>query len=92
MPPDADFKAFSTFLKNIHSNSLKSNKLFCVTGDFNLNVIDYNKNEFVNLTFEYGLVSVINKPTRVTKNTATTIDHIITNSLLHITFSSIFHS
>ena len=29
------------------------------------------------------MVPVINKPTRVTKNTATAIDHIITNSLLH---------
>ena len=29
------------------------------------------------------MVPVINKPTRVTKNTATAIDHVITNSLLH---------
>ena len=51
--------------------------------------IDYNKNEkvakFLNLIFEYGLFPVINKPTRVTENTATAIDHIITNSLLHET-------
>ena len=39
--------------------------------------------EFLNLTFEYGLVPVINKPTRVMKTSATAIDHIITNSLLH---------
>ena len=66
---------------------MKSNKLFYATGDFNLNVLDYNKNEkvtkFLNLTFEYGFVQVINKPTPVTTNTATAIDHIITNSLLH---------
>ena len=62
-----------------------SNKLFFATGDFN--VLDYNKNvkvtKFLNLTFAYDLVPVINKPTRVTKNTATSIDPIITNSLLH---------
>ena len=66
---------------------MKSNKLFYATGDFSFNVLDYNKNEkvakFLNLTFEYGFVPVINKPTRVTKNTATALDHIITNSLLH---------
>ena len=66
---------------------MKSNKLFYATGDFNLKVLNYNKNEkvtkFLNLTFEYGFVPVINKPTRVTKNTATATDHIITNSLLH---------
>ena len=86
-PADGDFKAFSTFLEDVYSIFLKSNKLFYATVDFKLNVLDYNKNEkvtkFLNLTFEYGFVPVINKPTRVTKNTATTIDHIITNSLLH---------
>ena len=71
---------------------MKSNKLFYATGDFNLKVLNYNKNEkvtkFLNLTFEYGFVPVINKPTRVTKNTATAIDHIITNSLLHRTINT----
>ena len=40
----------------------------------------------MNLTFENGLVPVINNPTkpnRVTKNTATAVDHINTNLLLH---------
>ena len=63
--PDGDFKAFNTFLKDVYSISLKSNKLFYATGDFNLNVLDYNKNEkvtkFLNLTFEYGFVPVNNK-------------------------------
>ena len=71
---------------------MKSNKLFCATGDFNLNVLGYNKNEkvtkFLNLTFEYGFVPVIDKPSRVTKNTAIAIDHIITNSLLHRTIDT----
>ena len=71
---------------------MKSNKLFYATEDFNLNVLDYSKNEkvtkFLNLTFEYGLVPVINKPTRVTKNTATAIDYIVTNSLLHRTINT----
>ena len=75
---------------------IKSNKPIYFTGDFNLNVLDYNKNEkvtkFSNLTYEKGLVPVINKPTkptRVTKNTVTAVDHIITNSLLHITIRTV---
>ena len=73
----------------------KVNNPIYFTGDFNLNVLDYNKNEkvrkFLNLTFQYGLVPIINKPTkptRATKNTATAIDHIITNSLLHSTMNT----
>ena len=65
------------------SISLKSNKLFYASRDFNLNVLDYNKNgkvtKFLNLTFEQGFVPV----KLYTKNTVTPIDHIITNSLLH---------
>ena len=37
---------------------------------------------FFNLIFEHGLIPVINKPTRITKKSATAIDHIITNSFL----------
>ena len=68
---------------------MNSNKLFYVNGDFNLNAFDYIKNEkvskFLNLTFEYSLVPVINKPTCITKTTADAIDHIITTSVLHRT-------
>ena len=64
-PPDGDFKAFNTFSKDICSIYLKPNKLSYDAGDFNINVLDYNKNEkvtkFLNLTFEYSLVPVINK-------------------------------
>ena len=43
---------------------------------------------FLNLPLEQDLVFVIIKPTQVTKNTATAIDHIITNSLLHWTINT----
>ena len=50
----------------------------------NLNLIDYQSNakvrNFVNLIFQHSLVPIVNKPTRVTKNNATLIDYIITNS------------
>ena len=37
---------------------------------------------FVNLIFQHSLVPIVNKPTRVTKNNATLIDYIITNSFM----------
>ena len=33
--------------------------------------------------FRYGLIPTVHKPTRVTRNTATAIDHIITNSVIN---------
>ena len=32
--------------------------------------------------FQYNMIPTINKPTRVTRNTATAIDHIITNTVI----------
>lgn len=44
--------------------------------------------KFPNLKFQHRFVSVINKPTRVIKNTTTATDHIITKSLLHRTIDT----
>ena len=36
--------------------------------------------DFVNLIFKHSLDAIVNKPTRLTKNKATLIDYITTNS------------
>ena len=41
---------------------------------------------FVNSMFQHGLIPTVNKRTRVTRNTAAAIDHIITNSLINSEF------
>ena len=38
--------------------------------------------------FRYGMIRTINKPTRVTTNTATAIDHIITNVIINTDFKT----
>ena len=52
-------------------------------GDFNMNVLDYELNRkvksFFDLMYQRNLIPIMNKPTRVGKNSATAIDHIITN-------------
>ena len=37
---------------------------------------------FVNLMFRFGMIPTINKPTRVTRHTATAIDHVFTNTIM----------
>ena len=43
---------------------------------------------FVNLMFRHGLIPAVNKPTRITRNTVTAIDHIITNSVINAEFKT----
>ena len=38
--------------------------------------------------FRYGMIPAINKPTRVTANTATVIDYIITNLIIDTDFKT----
>ena len=56
-----------------------------LAGDFKINVMSFEQNQklqhFVNLIFQFGLVTTINKPTRVSNTTISEIDHIITNSI-----------
>ena len=58
-----------------------------ITGDFNMNLLDYEKckkvQEFLNLIYKNSMIPTINKPTRVTRQSAIAIDHILTNCFVN---------
>ena len=91
-PPDSSIKEFKTSLKPIFDDIQKSNKDLYLVGDFNINVLDYQNNtkvkDFVNFSFQNSLIPLINKPTRVTRTSATAIDHIITNAFINKTIET----
>ena len=91
-PPNGDLNVCETFFKKILSDSSTVNKTFFIAGDFNINFLDFETNKkvqsFVNLMFEFSMIPTINKPTRVTKHTATAIDNIITNCIINSDFKS----
>ena len=91
-PPDSHLNVCETFFKKILSDSTTVNKTFFLAGDFNINLLDFETNKkvqsFVNLMFEFSMIPTINKPTRVTKHTATAIDNIITNCIINSDFKS----
>jgi len=64
-----------------------------ITGDLNLDLLKYTQirqvTEFVDLLFSYGFIQLILKPTRVTNNSATLIDHFITSSTAEFSESAI---
>ena len=95
--PNGQIEPFENFLNNIFSKIKKSNKLFHIAGDFNLNLLDHDTNRkvqrFLNIVYRNGMIPTINKPTRVTRKTTTAIDHILTNSFTDTVFkTAIFKS
>ena len=74
-----------------------ANKDLHIDGDFNLNLVDHESNkkvhDFLSIIYRNGKISTINKPTRVTRKTATALDHILTNSFADRNFeTAIFKS
>ena len=86
-PPNGIVQEFENHISKVILTKDVSRKELIIVGDFNLNLLDFCQNSkirsFVNLMFRYGLISMINKPTRVTRKTATAIDHIYTNISFH---------
>ena len=84
--PVTNFNVFEANLNIFLANPKTTDKKFFLVGDLNLNLINYHSDpkvrNFVNLIFQHNLVPIVNKPTRVTKNNATLIDYIITNSFI----------
>ena len=82
-PPNGDMTVFETFCEKLLSVNNETSKNIIFAGDLNINALDYVSNKkfqhFLSSMFEYNMVPTINRPTRVTRNTATAIDHIITN-------------
>ena len=68
-----------------------------IARDFNLNLLDYEKRKkvqkFLNLIYENSMIPLINKPTRITRQSATAIDDILTNCFINFDFkTAIFKS
>ena len=89
-PPNGQFETFESFLTNFLVK-IKNSDIH-IAGDFNINLLDHDNNEkvqtYLNLIDQSGLILTINKPTRVTRKTATIIDHILTNSFIDTNFQT----
>ena len=83
-PPGHKVKSFKKHIAHIIDKASKEKKKILLVGDFNINSLDYSINynvkNFIDFMFSKGVIPLVNRPTRVTKNTATCIDHIYTNS------------
>ena len=78
-----DVDVCESYFKNISlKGNLKRKNIF-LAEDFDINLLHFEQNKkvqnFMNLMFQFRLVPRTNKPTRIIKDTISTIDHIITN-------------
>ncbi len=83
--PRADIDIFSTTLHEVMDVINSEGKSCILLGDFNIDLLQYSKNEktndYIDNIFARGFVPLILKPTRITRSTATLIDHIYSNQL-----------
>ena len=83
-PPRGDSHNFLDEIKTLICKN-QEKPLFLV-GDLNIDSLDYSINtnvrDFFNLIFQNGIFPLINRPTRVTKSSATIIDHVLTNTII----------
>ena len=86
--PNGDHRELESYFKSSFSKQEISHKDKILAGKFNINLlnIDVNKKVSVNLIFRFRVIPTINKPTCVSRKIASTIDHIITNSIMHTGF------
>ena len=80
--PNSCVDIFNERIDTILNTIKKENKICYLLGDLNIDFIkcDMHKqtSDFLELIYSYGVFPLICKPTRVTKDTATLIDHILT--------------
>ena len=78
-------------LENYFKSSLSKREIshndVILAGDFKINLLGFGANKivqnFVNLMFRFGMIPIINKPTRGTRQAASAIDYFIKNSIMH---------
>ena len=84
-PPNTNIQEFINHLSEILSVLQKENKLVYLMGDYNVNLLNVDKHipssDFLETLYSYSYLPLINKPTRINKNTATLIDNIFCNGI-----------
>ena len=82
--PDSPIEVFNIRMDSILNTIRREKKICYFLGDLNICFLKSESHrltsEFIDLIYSYGVFPLISKPTRVTKTSATLIDHILTNN------------
>jgi len=82
-PPGADVHKFTENLEQLLQKVSKEHRPCYLMGDFNIDLMKQNKHlhtkHFLDTLLAYGFYPLINKPTRITTESITLIDNLLTN-------------
>ena len=86
-PPNTDINLFTnSFSEILQKYDLSKNSIY-IMGDLNINLLNIDNHlpssEFIESFYSHGIFPLINKPTRVSDNSTTLIDNILTNEVLN---------
>ena len=94
--PSGSYVTFQEQLSKILRKFNFSNQAFILMGDYNIDLSKQNTNNIVtnylNELYSPGCYSLINKSTRITDTSETTLDHIYSNSLHKTSVSEVLIS
>ena len=84
-PPNTNLEDFNNLLNDILESVQRENKSIYLLGDYNIDLLNSNhhnnSSQFIDIMYSYSLFPLINKPTRVTTQSATLIDNIFCNEV-----------
>ena len=84
-PPNTDTWIFNEKLNAVLNCVNNERKLCYLMGDYNIDILNYDSHsataEFVDMLYSHAFLPLINRPTRITQNSATIIDNIFTNNI-----------
>ena len=82
--PDSSIDIFNDRVADILNLINKENKLFYMLGDLNIDLLKCDEHRLtsslIDILYSNNVYPLITKPTRITQNSATLIDHISTNN------------
>ena len=90
--PNGNLKNFMEEVTLCFTILAKENKKVTIVGDFNVDCLkfddDKNVEDFYNHYFNFGLIPIVNRPTRITQNSCTAIDNTLINYITGMEFMS----
>ena len=86
-PPGNNIEDFNLHLTAVVDKLKKENKLIYLLGDFNVNIVNATSHpptsDFLDIFYSASFFPLINRPTRITHQSATLIDNIFSNDIVN---------